>query len=444
MKAIAVAGAIALAVFALAPAAQAQAPAVVSPEVTHTGTAPTGYTVTFRISDPAATRMRIRGEWFFSSAADTTTTTSAGRTPSQWKPGDFPIANPNNGAAANWPVADMTKGADGVWTYTTPMPSGTFTYSYYRNCDAAAPQLAGCTGTSDPANPPFNTVGGVTTGSVEPTSQVYVPQDPSFGTEDLSVEAPSANHGALTALTYGDPESTNPVGKHYVALYTPPGYDAHRATAYPTLYLSHGGGGNEADWFTQGVANRIVDNLIASGKMQPAVVVATNFNGLPNGNAGYQADLLNRVIPLIEASYNVSHSASERAFAGLSAGGSRANQLIFNATTAFGYYATWSIGTGGAPPAGDARYANPDLKKLLGLVVGGGRFDSITMNTKATLEGYLTANGVPFLDEQRDGGHEWYVWRQLLANYASTVAFRQTSVSVAASGTKLTATVTPG
>ena len=97
----------ALAVLAFAAPAHAQAPTVVSPDVTHTGTGPTGYTVTFRISDPTATRMRIRGEWFFSSAADTTTTTSAGRLPSQWKPGDFPIANPNNGAAANWPVADM-------------------------------------------------------------------------------------------------------------------------------------------------------------------------------------------------------------------------------------------------------------------------------------------------------------------------------------------------
>jgi hypothetical protein len=178
--------------------------------------------------------------------------------------------------------------------------------------------------------------------------------------------------------------------------------------------------------------------------MQPAVVVATNFNGLPNGNAGYQTDLLNRVIPFVESKYNVSHNASDRAFAGLSAGGSRANQLIFNATGAFGYYATWSIGTGGAPPAGDARYANPDLKKLLGLVVGGGRFDSITINTKATLEGYLTANGVPFSDDTIDGGHEWYTWRILLANYASEVAFRQTSLSVAAAGTTLTATVTPG
>src|ERR1700759_3396530 len=94
----------------LVPAAPAQTPpAVVSPEVIHTGTAPTGYTVTFRIYDPTATNERIRGEWFFSGVNDTTTTSSAGRTPAQWQVGDFPIANPNQGAAANWPVAEMTK-----------------------------------------------------------------------------------------------------------------------------------------------------------------------------------------------------------------------------------------------------------------------------------------------------------------------------------------------
>ena len=430
---------------AFATSAHAQAPAVVSPEVTHTGTAPTGYSVTFRVYDPTATRMRIRGEWFFSGLTDTTTTTSAGRLPSQWKLGDFPIANPNNGAAANWPVADMTLDqATGIWSYTTPMPPGTYTYQFYKNCDAAPPQLSGCTGTFDPSNPPFNTVGGVTSGALEPTSQVYVPSDPAFGTKDLSQEAPNAVHGTVTDLTYADPESTNPVGQHYVAVYTPPGYDASRALAYPTLYISHGAGGVEADWFTQGVAGRIIDNLIAAGKMQPAVVVSTNFNGLPNGNPGYQTDVLTRVIPFIESKFNVSHNASDRAFGGLSAGGSRANQLIFNATTAFGYFATWSIGTGGAPAAGSPLYANPDLKTRLGLVVGGGAFDSITMPGKTTLEQRLTDNGVPFVDDTINGGHEWYTWRQLLHDYAASVAFRQTSVAVTTSGTTATATVKAG
>jgi len=177
--------------------------------------------------------------------------------------------------------------------------------------------------------------------------------------------------------------------------------------------------------------------------MQPAVVVSTNFNGLPNGNPGYQNDVLNRVIPFVEGSFNVSHNAADRAFGGLSAGGSRANQLIFNATTAFGYFATWSIGTGGAPADGSPLYANPDLKKLLGLVVGGGRFDSITVS-KATLEARLTANGVPFIDDTIDGGHEWYTWRKLLHDYAAGVAFRTTKTAVTTSGTSVTATVTPG
>ena len=84
---------------------------VISPEVVHTGTGPTGYTVTFRYYDgnPATTNVKIRGEWYLSDVADTTTTISAGRLPSQYQPGDFPIAFPNRGAAPNWPVIPMTR-----------------------------------------------------------------------------------------------------------------------------------------------------------------------------------------------------------------------------------------------------------------------------------------------------------------------------------------------
>src|SRR3954451_14426597 len=104
------AGALAVASGVLPAAAQAQAPSVVSPQVTHTGTAPTGYEVTFRIYDPSATRMRIKGEWFFSSVAGSSfdPPTSEARLPSQWKPGDFPLGSPNT-TDPNWPVADMVK-----------------------------------------------------------------------------------------------------------------------------------------------------------------------------------------------------------------------------------------------------------------------------------------------------------------------------------------------
>src|SRR3954452_21672501 len=135
----------------LAPAATQAQTSSLAPQVVHTGTAPTGYAVTFLISDATATRMRIKGEWFFSDAAHSSfnPATSEGRLPSQWKIGDFPLATPNT-TDPNWPVADMVKDANGVWTYTTPLPSGWFTYQFYKDCDAAAPALTGCTALSDP------------------------------------------------------------------------------------------------------------------------------------------------------------------------------------------------------------------------------------------------------------------------------------------------------
>ncbi len=55
-------------------------------------------------------------------------------------------------------------------------------------------------------------------------------------------------------------------------VYTPPGYSAEKK--YPQLYLLHGIGGNEKEeWTRQGVANVVLDNLIADKKIEPMVVV---------------------------------------------------------------------------------------------------------------------------------------------------------------------------
>ena len=163
------------------------------------------------------------------------------------------------------------------------------------------------------------------------------------------------------------------------------------------------------------------------------VVVMTNLNDL--GTCGlfdatcYRAEVIDNVIPYVEANYNVSHNANDRAFGGLSLGGLRANDLIFNATSSFGYFATWSIGDIGAPPVGDPLWLNPDLKTRLGLHIGGGRFDWLC-DSQAPYEANLIANGIPFVDDTMDGGHEWYVWRQMLYDYVSTMAFKHTTTSL--------------
>ena len=434
----AVAGVIALGVMALAAPAAVARPMhahTFSPEVVHTGAPPTGYDVTFRYYDPGATTVQLRGEWFFSNAAETTTTSSAGLLPSEWSPGDFPIAYPNQGPAPNWPVAEMTLDhSTGVWSYTTPLPSGTYTYGFYVDCTSPPPTLTGCTELSDPSNPPWNH-----SGSVEPDSEVYVPSDARFGTPDMSWEAPNRHvHGTLLDVSYPDPQSTDPAGSHPLAIYLPPGYDPHRRIPYPTLYLSHGGGGNEVDWTTQGIANRIIDNLIGARLVQPMVIVMTDFNNLGSCNlfppaedaSCYAKDVSSYVIPYVDAHYNVSPNANDRAFAGLSLGGLAANYLLFNDTTLFGYFGSWSIANLGAPPMTSPLWQNPALKTRLGLEIGGGNFDELTVPGINDYEASLAAAGIPFTDARLDAGHEWYTWRQLLYDYATTVAFRHTTTSV--------------
>ena len=395
-----------------------------SPQVEHTGKAPTGYAVTFCFRDPTAKRVQIEGEWFFSRP----TRTAQGHLPSEWSPGDFPLAANDTGRSASWPVATMTENRQtGVWSYTTPLPSGIFTYRYFVDCFDAAQK--GCTGIADPRNPPWNAGAEKANRSVEPTSQVYVPSDASFHTVDYSWEAPNRKHGSLAEVSYPSPKSIDPPGTHPLAVYTPPGYDPQRATPYRTVYLSHGYGGNEVDWTTQGDAANIVDNLIAGGSVQPIVLVMTDFNGFPDDcmanatawAAEYDEDLISNVIPYVEAHYRVSTQPSERAFAGLSCGGILANSLGAFHTGEFGFYGAMSVAPGG-PQVQASPSLLADLQKV-GIFLGGGLEDPIHSVVAQEVQG-LQQVGLKVSTDFIDGGHEWYVWRIMLRDFLTRVAFR--------------------
>src|SRR5579864_6196194 len=157
------------------------------PVIKHTETGPTGYEVTFRYYDPHATRVQVRGDWYFESPfalpelAGTPghPVATPGLLPSQWQPGDVPIQSPNS-TAGNWPVTDLKEvGHSGVWTYTTPLPSGVFSYGFFVNCHTS--DQSGCTEVPDPGNPTWATKQGVIDASSESQSTIYVAADPGFG-----------------------------------------------------------------------------------------------------------------------------------------------------------------------------------------------------------------------------------------------------------------------
>ncbi|MDR1293460.1 MAG: Ig-like domain repeat protein [Bifidobacteriaceae bacterium] len=388
---------------------------VTTPVVSHTGVGPTGYEVTVRLYAPGADQVEIYGEWAFTQADGTSLAPS--HDGNGWVPGEIP-------AGGSWWWASMTDpDGDGVWTYTVPLPPGVFSYGLYVDCPA---RTLSCR-IADPSNVPWANgdvpqAAGATT---QVMSQVYVPTDPEFSSEDYSYQAVRVGpKGVLTALRYFSPESTSPVGSHQAVVYTPPGYDPDRVEPYPTLYLSHGGGGNETDWAAQGRANVILDNAINAGEAAPMVVVMTNFNGLPNGNDGYRADLIGRVIPAIEAAYNVSTDPADRAFAGLSAGGSRAFNILLSQAEEFGYFGIWSSG-GSAPDLTADQVAK--IRGLGGIQFSAGLNENagLTMPVRAA-EYEAAVPGLDIAEYYVPGVHAWAVWRQSLNDFIRNHAFKDT------------------
>ncbi|MFT4082905.1 MAG: alpha/beta hydrolase-fold protein [Nocardioides sp.] len=394
------------------------------PLITHTHHRPTGYEVTFRYHAPDATRVQLKGEWYFgnpyelSSLAGTQDSVVAtpGTTPAHWRPGDIPLPYPNSNVA-NWPVVDMRKGRDGVWSYTTPLPSGTFSYGFFVDL---GPDDGGVE-VYDPSNPPWNAESGI--GSVEPVSQVYVPSDDAFRTEDLSWQAPSDRPGSLVEVTYDAPTSLTPAGSNYAGVYTPPNYNRHRATPYPTVYML--APDNEVAWGSQGALPNILDNLINSGAIQPMVVVTPNVQGFPDStdSAPVAENLLTALMPYVESRYHVSTAASRRAVAGLGYGASVANALLFGHTDEFGSFGVFSPGIKGpytlpttlsSDQVGALREAN--------ILVGGGLQDP-SHYYHASEVALLTSAGIPVMPNFVNGGHNWYSWRFNAKEFLSRVAF---------------------
>ena len=136
-------------------------------------------------------------------------------------------------------------------------------------------------------------------------------------------------HGKIDSIQY--PSKT--VGVTRKALvYTPPGFK--KGTKYPVLYLLHGIGGDEKEWYKNGTPQIILDNLYAQGKLTPMIVILPNGRAMKDdramGNimakdkveafATFEKDLLNDLIPYVEKKFPVKKDRDNRAIAGLSMG----------------------------------------------------------------------------------------------------------------------------
>ncbi len=371
-----------------------------SPEVHANGT------ITFRLPAPNAKTVRIFTDFP--------------------KLGDVPV----NGSAG----FDMTRDDNGVWSYTSPRLAPSY-YQYWFVMD----------GFSMPD--PQNTF-------VRPASGVYksVVALPGQGAEWMMFR--DVPHGNLIEHHYFNAENKT---ARRVVIYTPPDYSTS-GRSYPVLYLLHGANDYERGWTQTGMANTIMDNLIAEGKAVPAIIVmpfghdTTGSTGklpevralqasfgytapparggrgggapgaaaapggaggpaaAPTGPSYMERDLLGYVMTYVEKEFRVIKDKKARAIMGYSMGGGHSTTIGFGHPELFsvvGGFSGYNRGSADRLLADPAK-ANRDYAIIF---IGSGTEDA-AVNGGRALHAAFTEKGIRHLWSEDPGyGHDYQIWR---------------------------------
>jgi enterochelin esterase-like enzyme len=328
------------------------------------------------------------------------------------------------------PKLDMVKQPDGFWTLTTaPLVPG---FHYYTVLMDGAEF-------SDPASHTFFGGGKDASGIEIPEhgSIYYLPQD--------------VPHGAVREIWYA---SSITGGWRHALVYTPPGYDTQSTVRYPVLYLQHGGGEDETGWIRQGHANFILDNLLASGKAKPMIVVMAygyarragqadpDLTGKPFGSpemmkamqdmaSTFEDDLTEVLIPFVDGHFRTLPDRDHRAMAGLSMGGMQTFQVTFDHLDLFSYIGGFSGAAGQLVMGNRALEPKSDLHGSLADPAAFSRRVHLLWLGVGTEEPPMMKAGLERLHSSLDEAHiqhvfyqspgtshEWQTWRRDLNDFA--------------------------
>ena len=182
-------------------------------------------------------------------------------------------------------------------------------------------------------------------------------------------------------------------------VYTPPGYD--KQTQYPLIVIMHGITDNENTWNERSRPNvaTLFDNLISSKATKPFVAVFAlgTVQNSTNGYYAFGAELMNDLLPFIEANYSVSKDRGSRAMAGFSFGGMQTINIGLCAhLKEFAWFAGLDPAGGNAGADDIAKYVamqNPQLYPLYYFYIGVGNNDSTAGSSSAASANGLTSKG---------------------------------------------------
>jgi uncharacterized protein len=258
-----------------------------------------------------------------------------------------------------------------------------------------------------------------------------------LGPDDVAVyEAPpdgfkkereNTPHGKLELVEY---ESKTVGTTRKANVYTPPGYQADKK--YPVLYLLHGIGGDEGEWVRFANPTALFDNLIADNKAVPMIVVMPNGraqkNDRPEGNvmasapafAVFERDLIDDLIPAIEAKYSVDSRGEMRAIAGLSMGGGQSFNFGLGHLDLFAWVGPFSA----APNTQPVEKLIPDIDaakaKLKLLWISCGKKDGL-IRISQNVHQFLKKNDIDHVWHVDEHGHDPAHWSSSLYWFSQNV-----------------------
>ena len=309
---------------------------------------------------------------------------------------------------------DLVKDDKGVWKgESDPQVEG---FHYYQlNIDGAS--------VPDPGTQYFYGAGRLGSGI-----EIPAPDQDFYALKDVP-------HGLVSETIYFS-KLTNSFRRCFV--YTPAEYNENIKNRYPVLYLQHGSFEDETGWSSQGKANLILDNLIASKKATPMIIVMDNgYAYKPQQNNSPQESVfeevvINEIIPMIDAKFRTIANKEHRAIAGLSMGANQTIRIMMNNLNTFSYYGGFS-GTSNYPSADpidvatfldgkykDGKSVNAQIKLFwLGL---GTKEPSPFPGSVGAFRTMLEKQGIKYTYYESPGtAHEWLTWRRCLNQFAAKI-----------------------
>ena len=267
----------------------------------------------------------------------------------------------------------------------------------------------------DPKNPPDTP----TVTGRQMNSELYVGEEEECSW--LPAKDP-AIRGTLTYLSYKDFEGRT----QSIAVYLPAGYD--KTKKYPLILVSHGGGGNEADWPSQGGICHIMDHLIAAKKTKEAIVVCMNNTVYSKGFGQWDFQAIARnceqaIIPFVERIFSVSDKVEDRAFCGLSMGSMTTLYMYMHRAEKYQYFGAFSGGIAGGEYFSLEDPRLQEVTLMIGTAEEDIAYNEREIGVPPTIRA-LEAKGLPYIPYFVTGSHDWFCWPQMFEHFAEAVLWK--------------------